>query len=428
MSWNDSNELPKPSVNIDETQDIGMALQSEPYKPDDNERDGYYFGFAGNPRLVARTSNNRWSEPRKEAGWGGFAGCLGTVPIRKQYLPIVQQEIVSKWTKDLSLAIIKALDQCAWTYFFPIRIGLQERFDDDIPLSEPSTVLLVAVEEDSLGWEEGIAIALECREILQSSKISNVEVEIREGRHVHHAASTQLDAQVDTEYWDSLTNEAILPMLSSLGYTIGYLEDRRGQGTVGLHLSLEDDELTVYGLTCRHVVYNGRAPHETYELSGESRQYHVQASDLTLSDCLQRLKSIQESLEGEIRPLQELMYRTEKWYSLDETTKHKCATEKDVKALLDLQSRASYNTNITKLLKTITEKKERTIGHLAFHSNFEVSSRRPGYLKDWALIKLDPNKFIGGPENKVFIDSNAARHFSSQYLEKGLLPQTQIRG
>ncbi|KAI1210554.1 uncharacterized protein F4807DRAFT_51903 [Annulohypoxylon truncatum] len=153
--------------NIDEAQGVNTA---GPYKPDNEERDEYYFGIAGKPRLVARTSHNRWSRPVHEGA--------SNTQRRKQYAPVLeseQPEITSKWTQDLTPALIEALNGCNWCSFFPIRIGFE-----DTPFDEFPTVLLVTVEKDSLQWEEGVAIALGCRKVIRDFEIANVEVEIRE--------------------------------------------------------------------------------------------------------------------------------------------------------------------------------------------------------------------------------------------------------
>ncbi|KAI1744056.1 hypothetical protein F4680DRAFT_469502 [Xylaria scruposa] len=62
------------------------------------------------------------------------------------------------------------------------------------------------------------------------------------------------------------------------------------------------------------------------------------------------------------------------------------------------------------------------MGHLAYHSNLKISSSRPGYLKDWPLIELNPNKFVNGPENKVFIGRRSKyTHILDGILENGFL-------
>ncbi|KAK9414305.1 putative Peptidase S7 domain-containing protein [Seiridium unicorne] len=405
------------NFSTDGSQDIEMASRSGPYRPDDKERERYYYGLAGNPRLVARTSDNLWSEPQHVEGWNDR-----TVQTPKRYLPIVEHELVPKWTNGMCHEIIKALGQCVWSYFFPVTICLDDRAAEERSTvrHKPSTVLLIAVEENSLQWEEGITIALECRKILRASQVYNIEVEIREGRYHHHAASAKFEAQIDAEAWGTQTNRTILPMLSSLGYPVGYFDELPGAGTMGLHLRLEDEKPAVYGLTCRHVVYNDRAPEETYKPSGEHRQYHVQANHYAFNKCLDGLESIRKDLAAHIKPLQDEKDRWEQWYMHDETLKHKCPTKQDIDLLRVYQEEADYNTKIIDLLETIEDKKDRKIGHLAFHPNFEVSSRQPGYLRDWALIELDPHKFTHSPENKVFIGYYQTQ-ISDRRLDNGFL-------
>ncbi|KAI1636250.1 hypothetical protein F4809DRAFT_662702 [Biscogniauxia mediterranea] len=72
----------------------------------------------------------------------------------------------------------------------------------------------------------------------------------------------------------------------------------------------------------------------------------------------------------------------------------------------------AYNTSIIEHIKAVSEKEKRIIGYLAFHPSLEVSSQQPGYLRDWALIKLDPKNFIRNPENEIFIDSPTSAFLS----------------
>ncbi|KAI1777147.1 hypothetical protein F4818DRAFT_439508 [Hypoxylon cercidicola] len=381
---------------------------TEPYKPDDEERAEYYFGIAGNPRLVARTSHERWSKPVHEGAWNTHR--------RKRYLAVLereQHEIVSRWTKDLTLALVQALNECSWTYFFPIRIGLEDTLFSEFP-----TILLVAVEEDTLQWKKGIAVALECRKILRDFKIANVEIEIREGKYAHFAASAEFERQIDPEAWAcGQTNTLALPMLSSLGYAIGYSEDRMGEGSLGLHLKLGDKNPAVYGLTCRHVVSNSRLPSESYTVWEGHKQHHVQAGDNGFTQCLEELKYHQTDLENQIEPLQTKKYRWENWYIYEKEKEHKRPTEQETTALTELQSLGAYNQRVIDLFSKISRKKDRQIGHLAFHPKLELSSERPGYLKDWALIELDLKKFNNNPENKVFIGTE----YDNNVLLKRLL-------
>ncbi|POS69320.1 hypothetical protein DHEL01_v212286 [Diaporthe helianthi] len=420
--WSSNDKTPTSDINS--KQDIKME---GPYKPDDEERDEYYYGLAGKPRLVARTSHNRWSRPKTPGSFSWPAK-----QIRKRFTAVSNSEIVTtKWTKDLDLALIKGLDGCRWSYFFPIHLDLE-----DTSMREVPTVLLVAVERDSLQWEEGVTIALECRRILQEFKIANVEVEIREGKYAPTAASAEFESQIDTAAWTcqsrSETNERALPMLSSLGYTIGYAEDhRKGEGSLGLHLRLGRENSALYGLTCRHVVSNGRQPDESYKVSEEhkqqTRQYHVQAGDKGFSECLKSLEDLQKTIEGLMEPLQMAKQRWEDWYQYDESLAHKRPTDATTSLLAYYQSHAAYNARVINLFSKISHKKDRQIGHLAFFPKEELSSEQPGYLKDWALIELDTNKFSSAPDNKVFIGNNKTPLLSKELLDNGFLQLQQGR-
>ncbi|KAI0467754.1 hypothetical protein F4859DRAFT_493502 [Xylaria cf. heliscus] len=70
---------------------IQMPSRFEQYKIDNKGRYGYFYGRAGTPRLVARTSTNRWSEPQRTAGWNKTL-----VQTRKNYLPVIEAEIISR--------------------------------------------------------------------------------------------------------------------------------------------------------------------------------------------------------------------------------------------------------------------------------------------------------------------------------------------
>ncbi|KAI1824239.1 hypothetical protein F4861DRAFT_507270 [Xylaria intraflava] len=379
-----------------------MASEA-PYKPDEKETTGYYYGFSGRPRLVARTSTNRWCESQHIEGWDTIR------QIPKRYAAITEDELISAWTRDVSQAIIEALKPCRWNYFFPIQTGLkhvQQPVNDTQPPEDTfKTVLLVAVEPGSLAWDAGLGIAQECLRVLERFHILGVQVEILEGRYQHQAASRQLEANILPGYKsiNKKVNERLLPMLSSLGYPITYLNNPTEMGTVGLHLRLGNKK-TLYALTCRHVVHSDRTKTESYSISeGQHRQHHIQGSDQSVSNCLGEIEFIQREMKELREDYQDRKDRWEQQYMHDEAFKHRRPLEEDDKTLEELQNTIAYNEKITDCLEEIREKEKRIIGHLAYHPILEVSSKRPEYLKDWALIELDPAKFLGAPENKVYI-------------------------
>ncbi|KAI1087146.1 hypothetical protein F5B19DRAFT_88909 [Rostrohypoxylon terebratum] len=368
---------------------------SGPQKPTSEEQSNYYYGFAGQPRLIARTSCDQWVKPtRTEETWSG----LIRVPVRKEYATI-GSDIASKWSLELVDRLINRLRKCSWS-FFPIRIGLEGRRRQ----KEFPGILLIAVEDDTLSWEDGIQVALECREALRMHSVDNVEVEIREGRCHNLAASVELEGLVERDRgFGSDLNNILLPLLSFPGYPVAYAEARPGQGTMGLHIKLHGDE-SIYGLTCRHVVCRDRTAEERYEFSVESKpEYHAQANDDTFGCCRYEIDQQIEDAEQTAGQISKRMRLWDEWYSLDETKTHLQPTESDHKQLAFLVDYINYGKKFVGPLARIEDKNARKIGQLMFHSSMELSTHQKGYLKDWALIKLDLDKFSERPSNRVLV-------------------------
>ncbi|KAI0502720.1 hypothetical protein F5B22DRAFT_632301 [Xylaria bambusicola] len=238
--------------------------------------------------------------------------------------------------------------------------------------------------------------------------IFNVEVEIMEGQYTQHAASTQLEALSSDEHLK--TKKSILPLLSYPGYSIAYLEDRPGEGTVGLHIKLGADNSTVYGLTCRHAVRGGRAKHESYKPSAHDRQYHISGSQGHLGDLQYdlylRLKSANIDLKWQQGPI-------DKWETCYKNYNPKNVsppTEKDFLNLKKIKDSIEHDNLVKEALEKIDDRKERQIGHLAYYPGCSISSRQPGYLRDWALVELDVRKFTLPPANKIFLGSPSVKY------------------
>lgn len=329
-------------------------MTTSPYKPDSKERDWYYHGFIPHPRLIARTGGNRWSEPLYFHPYYD----RGYTQLKKRYAIISDEEIISKWSRDLDLALIKVLSQsrCRWTRFFPIRIGLEDperRYGWRKNVNDLTTVLLIAVEKDSLQWEEGIDIALECRSLLQARGIENVEVEICEGGHNRQAACARLEAQIEPKTYDvegARTNETVSKMLSQTGYPIAYLDRPNGQGTIGLHVRLEGQDSKFYGLTCRHVVSHGRETHESYTVSGDNRQFHVQGSDVEFNKIYGTLEAWKRYLEQDLERYQTKHDMWER-HQYDEEKAHLKPSSRDTEQRDRLQEEVIYRTKISILFR-----------------------------------------------------------------------------
>ncbi|TGJ79857.1 hypothetical protein E0Z10_g8918 [Xylaria hypoxylon] len=412
MSHDSSSEDLKPKV----TDILHLDVDTDPYKPDPEETKDYFHGFSDSPRLVARTGHDRWTKTLYAYGWNETL-----VQHEKCYMDLEDPEIIGKWCKDLSMSIIEALGHCEWAYFFPIRTCLRE--DQRLQRSTEATILLVAVKPASLEWEDGIKFALSCRDIMRKFMIFDVEVEIMEGQYTQHAASTQLEALLGPTY--PKTTKIIQPLLSHPGYSIAYLEDRPGEGTVGLHIKLGADESTVYGLTCRHVVCGGRAKHESYKPSADDRRYHISGSQGRLGELQSKLDHLLGGARLDLVRLQDPIEKWDNWYQYDNPKNISPPTEKGRLDLQRLQEFVDYHTSVAQVLKDIEDRKERRIGHLAYYPGFSISARQPGYLRDWALVELDVQKFTLPPANTIFLGSLA--RYSNPNLELELDPERPER-
>ncbi|KAI0106192.1 hypothetical protein GGR51DRAFT_548822 [Nemania sp. FL0031] len=366
-----------------------------PYKPEDEEVNKYFYGFSGNPKLVASTGHNRWVKSLStEAGWG-----QRLVQGRKYYLAVQDPEIIKNWNKDkgLSIQVMGLLDQCNWSCFFPVRTGLRDDYNH--PKGVPTTILLIAVEPGSLQWEAGIKITLGCRDLIQKLGIFDVEVEIMEGRYTEYAASIELEPFFDRK---DVIGKHILPLLPYLGYPVASLEGKKWQGTMGMHVKLGNDP-KIYGLTCWHVVWNDRKAHESY-------------------------KSLEDNQE--LIKLREL--RISKWdeiYQWDPPEDVPPPDENDRQELATLKENLARYALTLKILEKYDERKDRQIGHLAFLQSFTLSLRQLGYFRDWALIELDLSKFPRAPDNKVVLNlpGEVANPIGLPFPEKKLvLPNADI--
>ncbi|RYO73591.1 hypothetical protein DL764_010555 [Monosporascus ibericus] len=406
--------IPGPSV-----QDTASSLV--PYEPSPEERDQYYYGLAEKPKLVARTSCSIWTKPQHEEGWD-----QELCQSRKLYAAIGEHDVVQKWSKILCVQVARALENCHWNYFFPIRIGLKEySFRDSCPV-----ILLIAVDKDTLSWKDGITAALQCRSILRDFQIGDVEVAILEGRCHRTAISTDLETLFDPDDEAQQTvRETMIPMLSSLGYPLGYLEDRKGQGTPGLYLKF-DGHAPIYGLTCRHVVHGDREADHSHKFPGGERpQYHIQGTQTTFDNWERKLQTELAECRSFTEPLENIHESWNSYRQYNEKRPRFRLTDNQRKQLDSGKAEAAFIEKVLEFVSQSAQKDKRKVGQLAFHPAFQVSAQKPGYLRDWALIELDLKKYASSSKNQVFIGDKGlaemkARRFGAMAttLVKGSLP------
>ncbi|KAI0376469.1 hypothetical protein F5Y04DRAFT_285908 [Hypomontagnella monticulosa] len=383
-----------------------MSSPRFPQPPTPEEKELYYFGLAGQPKLVARTSSDPWVKPLRESFFEGRP------QARKEYKTVGRHEIVYKWSTSLVEQIISLLEGRDWNFFFPIRFGIE-----DDPRGHQPVVLLIAVGENSLSWGDAVLIGLSCRNVLRAHGVTGVEVEFQEACRRDLSGPDELDSVLgtkDTFFRGSLTG-VLSPLLPFPGCPIAYFKDRRGEGTLGLYVRLEGDD-SIYGLTCRHVVAGDRATGDSYKFSpGSQPQYHIQGNQETFEECRYLVERRKGDNKQEIRELGGKKQRWDDYYYLDGEKQHLRPTAKELEYLERAQSYVAAYGEIIDILQGMEDKGSRKMGQLMFHSSMELSHRRKGYLKDWALIKLDQELFREAPKNSVFVGHINTRGLPSPY-------------
>jgi hypothetical protein len=390
-------------------------MNPQPYKPSAAEREQYYLGLPGHAELIARTGTEQWHSPRYHVGT--FGG------IHKKYLAgIDHPDLIAKWSERLSRRLIEILKDCPWEWFVPLRVGLDNdanHYEKHKPKrSTMSTVLMIGVPKDKINWEKAVVFALDCRKALREHGINDLEVEIRDGSYQEQAACAELEAQINmVEPSFRKTNNKTLPMLSYSGFPVAYLEDRKGQGTIGGYITLDDDPST-YGLTCRHVVARKRQPFESYTSGNGPKQFHVQVNQTLYHDVLYELKYYKSDLEQEAHQLEQKETRWESWYQFQDGKEHLRPTEEEREVLKGLRLKLTYHNKILDLVKGLGKRSSKNIGELAYHSSSQISFQQKGYLKDWALIKMDSTKFSQTPTTKVFVGDAIHEFMAKNRLSK----------
>jgi hypothetical protein len=131
-----------------------------PRVPSLEESKLYYYGLPSQPRLVARTTTTPWeaSAPAKE---------LRPVGDHK--------DLKEAWQNDLPNQLFDLLDELKieWTSMDIVRIA---RAGD----AHAPAILWLGVMPESLSGEEGVELAVKCKELLLERGISDVDCEIRE--------------------------------------------------------------------------------------------------------------------------------------------------------------------------------------------------------------------------------------------------------
>ncbi|KAK3366165.1 hypothetical protein B0T24DRAFT_638142 [Lasiosphaeria ovina] len=386
----------------------------DPARPSEYERTHYYDGVQGH--LLARTSSYEFPD---------FTGLNATedfeVPDNSKVFNIIgKHPLVSIWSNKLVGSIQDALNNVEWEAFYPIRIGVSPKRSSspyasmfaEIPRRE--LVLMVDVVPGTTDWEGAIPAALACRSLLRNEGIQDIEVEMREiHREPFGGNLPDFENAIESKFWENqapspqygVINKDLIPILPLLGHTI-QPSHATSAGTMGLYIKLDGRPSEVFGLTCRHVVVPSNnawlSDQDSYNGDLDKQQRLVNRG------YRGKFRDIQDSLdsfEKTLDPFLEVVERRKMKHDMDPDSRP--WTSADQRRLESLQMNKDY---LGKIRPFLDESSDRfvgipAIGHVAFLPPFEVTKQ--GFLRDWALIRLDLSKYPNPIINKVYVGGEA---------------------
>ncbi|KAI1824132.1 hypothetical protein F4861DRAFT_277722 [Xylaria intraflava] len=397
-----------------------------PTQPSSLERLSYYHGVGG--KLLARTSNFEFR--------GTITGDMGSI----QFTTIGQHGIVSIWSREVTICLQEALEEVHWERFYPIRTKVNWPYEfDDLNDSRNAVVLIIEVPCGKVNWNDAAAAAWRCRIALRRFNILDVEVEVREIDRQPYAMDADLQRCVYQQDWAlhdlpftdhvNVSYETFLPALSHIGYEITpEFESPSRYGTMGLHVRLSDRPSEAYGFTCRHVAHRPMSESDRNKealWATDEDEYHLEPDASEKHRIIQMCPSSLENLRFYVRQeiknaektLRDLNLVEAKHISAPTTFPELSEDESYLRSRLRKGTQVLGNIEAALLNDRLKEDDARAIGHVAFMPPFEVS-RTSGFLRDWALIRLDKAKFKEDDEivNQIFVSrrdindlNNAAR-------------------
>jgi WD40 repeat protein len=327
---------------------ILTAPASTPYPPGEEEQTFYYYGLPSQPKLVARSSGFRWQRQFSDQH-----------EIRKVLKNIGNHPIVDQYNDNVIEDIINVLKDLPWNAIDVLRIGYQ--FED--PTKYP-VILWVSVQPGSTTWAKCYHCAINCTAVLRKYNIPDVECEIKEAEIFNLAGPRLLKLQLQ----DSCRYER-LPFTQTLGQSITQSNLKR-EGSMGLYLKQSNNN-RYFGLTCRHCVLD--TDNEAYSYTNRSQP---------------ALTIIQPGHKAFKEQDEQCKLDFEWWSGQGE---HQEGKAEEIQALNDTKD----------ILNRFRNLNYRVIGYV--FSPPRALHHSGGWLRDWALIELDVEKFGEDLTNIVYI-------------------------
>lgn len=332
---------------------------------EEKERLGYYYGLRSRPHLVARSSTFVYKE-RYSMNY----------PVRKQLKRFGMHPLSDQWDTIAQSAIV-ILDSKAvkWTSIDAVRIGYEEEY--------AFPILWIAVRPKSLSREDGLQIALQCKQLLDNNGFLDIHCEIREAERF---GSGSLKLMEPAEFLDPRA-ELQVSLTATLGTSISTRNHAHTGGTFGFYVS-SDDKL--FGVTARHVIFPpDQVGNEKYEY-GSANQPR-QAVTLPGDGAWAVLKAGAEEGRHSRESRMDYHHRCIQEF----TAQGKDIKERSVKeakeGLKKAERELAYFEDLIKEVNAWRTQDSREMGH-AFISPPIGVDPTTGYMIDWCLYEIKASK------------------------------------
>ncbi|TFY73127.1 hypothetical protein EWM64_g10885 [Hericium alpestre] len=312
-----------------------ISFQRGPFLPppprvSDEETKLYYAGLPSKPVLVARTGTTPYEAPTGPEAYSKL----------KELRIVGDHEITEIWEDDLAFK------------------------------SSGNVILWIGVKPDSLSYEVGIDVALQCKGLLVDRGINDVDVEIRQSEVIRSAGPQLFQPTFDI----NPTVDVREPFTATVGIPICAQSTPWAEGTGGFFL---DEGKRLLLATARHVVFP-QTDNNLFEHKSESQRRH---NVLVLSEASfqQHLLSIQDQIKAQDINIRYQMKRIEK-----------VVVREDDGAVMEHEDAQS-------VLKKVEAKPH--FGPF-FSPSIAVGTGTEQYTQDVAVIdidasKIDPSSFAG---------------------------------
>jgi hypothetical protein len=238
----------------------------------------------------------------------------------------------------------------------------------------------------SLSDEDAHTAAIGCQELLESYKITDVEVEFRESIFAR-SASPKLLKYVSFKYPLPNPSPGVRgPLTPALGLRIAAQATPYAEGTGALYISEGHNRDKVYILSARHVVFPPDAGNN--ELYNHIRWEPRRKVLLLGPKAFQALlKSTMISI-GKHKRMVDIYKQKLDNLKDDDDAKGRMEIELNGKERV-IKTLNQFHDEITKYW---SEENQRILGHIAYSPPIAVGTGAERYTEDWALIELDRNK------------------------------------